>query len=135
MPKFRTMDIDTPPVATHLLTQPDKYLTKIGKFLRKYSLDELPQIYSIIKGHMTFVGPRPALYNQEDLIALRKQHNIDKIKPGITGWAQVKGRDSFTIPKKIEYDLYYLNHKSIFFDLKIILMTFINSLTNKNISH
>jgi len=107
MPKFRTMRIDTPTVATHLLENPDEYLTPIGSFLRKLSLDELPQLWSILKGDMSLVGPRPALYNQDDLIALRTEKGIHKIVPGITGWAQINGRDDLPIPLKVKYDEYY----------------------------
>ena len=109
MPNFRTMRIDTPPVATHLLKDPDIYLTSIGSFLRKFSLDELPQLWSILKGHMSFIGPRPALFNQDDLIELRTNKGIHKLVPGITGWAQVNGRDDIPIPLKVKYDEYYLN--------------------------
>jgi len=135
MPKFRTMKINSPDVATHLLDDPGKYLTKFGKIIRKISFDEIPQLYSIIKGDMTFVGPRPALHNQFDLIALRNKFGIGKLKPGITGLAQINGRDDITIEKKVEFDLYYLKNKNIFFNLKIIIMTFIKVLNKKNISH
>ena len=123
MPKFRTMRIDTPAVATHLLKNPDEYLTPVGSFLRKFSLDELPQLWSILKGDMSFVGPRPALFNQDDLIRLRTLKGVHEIVPGITGWAQVNGRDDLPIPKKVEYDSYYLDKKSFFFDMKILYMT------------
>jgi len=122
MPKFRTMRIDTPPVATHLLRNPDAYLTSIGSFLRKFSLDELPQLWSILKGHMSFIGPRPALFNQNDLIELRTNKGIHKLVPGITGWAQVNGRDDIPIPLKVKYDEYYMKNKSVFMDLKILYM-------------
>src|SRR6185369_3372723 len=112
MPKFRTMRIDTPAVATHLLADPDRYLTPIGKFLRKSSLDELPQLYSIFKGDMSFVGPRPALYNQDDLVALRTAKGVHILTPGLTGWAQINGRDDLPIPVKVEFDAYYLSHRS-----------------------
>ncbi len=115
MPKFRTMRTDTPVVATHLLTNPDEYLTTVGRFLRKTSLDELPQLYNIIKGEMSFVGPRPALYNQDDLIKLRTEKNVHQLVPGITGWAQINGRDDLPIPKKVEFDAYYLKHRSLVF--------------------
>jgi O-antigen biosynthesis protein WbqP len=124
MPKFRTMRIDTPPVATHLLTNPDAYLTPIGSFLRKFSLDELPQLWSILKGHMSFIGPRPALFNQDDLIELRTNKGIHKLVPGITGWAQINGRDDIPIPLKVKYDEYYMKNKSFFLDLKILWLTF-----------
>ena len=118
MPKFRTMRMDTPAVATHLLNNPDEYLTPIGPFLRKSSLNELPQLWSVLKGDMSFVGPRPALYNQDDLISLRTEKGIHKITPGITGWAQVNGRDDLPIPIKVGYDEYYLKNRSFLFDLK-----------------
>ena len=123
MPKFRTMRIDTPAVATHLLKEPDVYLTPIGHFLRKTSLDELPQLWSVLKGDMSFVGPRPALFNQEDLIALRTQKGVQQLIPGITGWAQINGRDDIPIPVKVEYDEYYLKNQSFFFDMKILWKT------------
>ena len=118
MPKFRTMHIDTPAVATHLMKNPDIYLTPIGSFLRKFSLDELPQLYSILKGDISFVGPRPALYNQDDLVELRTEKGIHRLIPGITGWAQVNGRDELPIPVKVEFDDYYLKNRSFIFDLK-----------------
>ena len=118
MPKFRTMRIDTPAFATHLLKDPDAYLTPIGPFLRKSSLDELPQLWSVLKGDMSFVGPRPALFNQDDLISLRTEKGIHKITPGITGWAQVNGRDDLPIPIKVGYDEYYLKNRSFLFDFK-----------------
>jgi O-antigen biosynthesis protein WbqP len=114
MPKFRTMRMGTPTIATHLLEEPDSYLTPMGRFLRKSSLDELPQLWSILKGDMSFVGPRPALFNQEDLIALRTEKGVHRLIPGITGWAQINGRDDIPIPKKVEFDEYYLNHRSFF---------------------
>src|SRR5512133_4337721 len=123
MPKFRTMRTDTPAVATHLLSDPDRYLTSIGGFLRKSSLDELPQLMSILKGDMSFVGPRPALFNQEDLIALRTARGIHVLTPGLTGWAQVNGRDGLPIPIKVDFDEYYLLHLSPLFDVKIIVLT------------
>ena len=124
MPKFRTMRIETPAVATHLLENPDEYRTPIGSFLRKLSLDEVPQLWSILKGDMSLVGPRPALFNQDDLIALRTEKGIHKIIPGITGWAQVNGRDDLPIPLKVKYDEYYMKNKSFFLDLKILWLTF-----------
>ena len=120
MPKFRTMKLDTPAVATHLLSNPEQFLTPIGSFLRKSSLDELPQLWSILKGDMSFVGPRPALFNQDDLIALRKQYGVDKLLPGLTGWAQINGRDELPIPEKVKLDVEYMQNQSVFFDLKII---------------
>jgi O-antigen biosynthesis protein WbqP len=135
MPKFRTMRIDTPAVATHLMQNPDEYLTPIGPFLRKSSLDELPQIWSVMKGDMSFVGPRPALFNQSDLIALRTEKGVHRLVPGITGWAQINGRDDIPIPKKVEYDEYYLKNRSIIFDLKILLLTFFKVTRAENVSH
>ncbi len=123
MPKFRTMRIDTPVVAIHLLSNPDDYLTPIGRCLRKSGLDELPQLISILRGDMSIVGPRPALYNQDDLIALRTQVGVHAITPGLTGWAQINGRAELPIHVKAEYDAYYLKHRSILFDLKILLIT------------
>lgn len=135
MPKFRTMRLETPQVATHLLEKPEQYLTSFGKFLRKTSLDELPQLISILYGDMSLVGPRPALFNQYDLIEKRKIMGIDKIKPGITGWAQINGRDDISIDEKIKMDHYYLNKKSIILDVKIIFLTILNIFKFKNISH
>lgn len=135
MPKFRSMRIDTPAVATHLLNNPDQYLTPIGSFLRKSSLDELPQLWSILNGDMSFVGPRPALYNQQDLIALRTEKNVHTIPPGLTGWAQVNGRDELPIPVKVELDTYYLQHQSFLLDMRILLMTFFKVLRRDGITH
>ncbi|MHB8828652.1 MAG: sugar transferase [Syntrophales bacterium] len=135
MPKFRTMQIDTPAVATHLLTDPDKYLTPVGPFLRKSSLDELPQLWSVLKGDMSFVGPRPALFNQDDLIALRTEKGVHRLIPGITGWAQINGRDDIPIPKKVEFDEYYLHHRSFFFDLRILFLTLFKVFRAENVSH
>lgn len=135
MPKFRTMRIDTPAVATHLLDNPDSYLTSVGSVLRKYSLDELPQIYSVLKGDISFVGPRPALYNQDDLVALRTAKGINTLVPGITGWAQINGRDALPIPIKVTYDEYYLHNKSFVFDLKILGMTLLKVLRREGVSH
>ncbi len=135
MPKFRTMRIDTPAVATHLLSNPNEYLTPIGPFLRKSSLDELPQLLSVLKGDMSFVGPRPALFNQDDLIALRTEKGVHRLIPGITGWSQINGRDDIPIPKKVELDEYYLNHRSFLFDLKILVLTFIKVTRAENVSH
>ena len=135
MPKFRSMRADTPAVATHLLPNPHVYLTPIGSFLRKSSLDELPQLWSILKGDMSFVGPRPALYNQFDLMALRNQHGIDRLMPGLTGWAQINGRDELPIPQKVALDVEYLQKKSFFFDLKIIGLTGFKVLKRDNVTH
>jgi len=135
MPKFRTMLIDTPAIATHLLKNPEQYLTPIGSFLRKTSIDELPQLWSILKGDMSFVGPRPALFNQEDLIALRTQYGVDKLMPGLTGWAQINGRDELPIPDKVKLDVEYLQKQSFLFDLRIIFMTFIKVLRRDGIQH
>jgi O-antigen biosynthesis protein WbqP len=135
MPKFRTMRIDTPAVATHLLEKPDIYLTPIGSLLRKFSLDELPQLWSIIKGDMSFVGPRPALYNQDDLVALRTEKGIHKLIPGVTGWAQVNGRDELPIPVKVEFDEYYLKNRSFSLDLKILWMTLVKVLKREGVRH
>lgn len=135
MPKFRTMRIDTPAVATHLLENPDEYLTPIGPFLRKYSLDELPQLWSVFKGDMSFVGPRPALFNQDDLIALRTAKGVQRLIPGITGWAQINGRDDLPIPVKVEFDIYYLKHHSIMFDIKILFLTLLKVLRREGVTH
>jgi O-antigen biosynthesis protein WbqP len=135
MPKFRTMRINTPPVATHLLAEPRKYLTPIGPLLRKYSLDELPQLWSVLKGDMSFVGPRPALFNQGDLIRLRTEKRIHKLIPGITGWAQINGRDDLPIPIKVEYDDYYLKNQSFMLDCKILLMTVLKVLKKDGVTH
>lgn len=135
MPKFRSMRIDTPAVATHLLNDPDRYLTPIGKFLRKSSLDELPQLYSILKGDMSFVGPRPALFNQHDLVALRTEKGIHQLPPGLTGWPQIDGRDELPIPVKVEYDAYYLQYRSFLFDLKILILTAIKVLRRDGVTH
>jgi O-antigen biosynthesis protein WbqP len=133
--KFRSMKNGTPNVATHLLTNPDQYLLKIGKFIRKTSLDELPNLINIIKGEMVFVGPRPALYNQDDLMALRVAAGVDKLKPGITGWAQINGRDEISIQDKVAFEVDYLKKKSIFFDVQIILRTITSVLFSKDVSH
>jgi O-antigen biosynthesis protein WbqP len=135
MPKFRTMRVNTPAVATHLMGNPAIYLTPIGSFLRKFSLDELPQLYSILKGNMSFVGPRPALYNQDDLIDFRTGKGIHKLIPGITGWAQVNGRDELPIPVKVEFDEYYLKNRSFIFDIKILWMTFIKVVMREGVTH
>jgi O-antigen biosynthesis protein WbqP len=135
MPKFRTMRTDTPAVATHLLDNPDCWLTPIGNFLRKSSLDELPQLFSIMKGDMSFVGPRPALFNQNDLIALRTEKGVHFLKPGLTGWAQINGRDELPIPVKVEFDAWYLEHRSFMLDLKIIVMTLVKVLKKEGVTH
>lgn len=133
--KFRSMKKHTPNVATHMLTNPDKYLLKIGNFIRKTSLDELPNLINIIKGEMVFVGPRPALYNQDDLMALRVATGVDKLKPGITGWAQINGRDEISIAQKVQLEQEYLYKKSFLFDLEILVKTFANVLFSKGVSH
>jgi len=135
MPKFRSMCLGTPAVATHLLNDPKVYLTPIGSFLRKSSLDELPQLWSILKGDMSFVGPRPALFNQYQLIKLRTDLNIDQLLPGLTGWAQVNGRDELTIPEKVALDLEYMRRQSLYFDLYIIWLTTLKIIRRDNISH
>jgi len=135
MPKFRSMLTDTPAVATHLLDNPDAYLSPIGGFLRLSSLDELPQLFSVLKGDMSFVGPRPALYNQDDLIALRSEKGVDMLLPGITGWAQVNGRDELSIPDKVVLDIEYLNRQSFWFDMKILWMTFLKVINRDGVSH
>jgi O-antigen biosynthesis protein WbqP len=135
MPKFRTMLVDTPAVATHLLSDPKQFLTPVGSFLRKSSLDELPQLWSVLKGDMSFVGPRPALFNQDDLIKLRTEKGVHVLKPGITGWAQINGRDELPIPEKVKLDVDYLHKSSLFFDLKIIALTVLKVLCRDNIQH
>ena len=133
--KYRSMKKNTPNVATHLLDNPDQYLLKIGKFIRKTSLDELPNLINIIKGEMVFVGPRPALYNQEDLMNLRVATGVDKLKPGITGWAQINGRDEISIYEKVKLEQEYLQKKSFLFDMEILVKTFTNVLFSKGVSH
>lgn len=135
MPKFRTMRVDTPALATHLLENPAQFLTPVGSFLRKSSLDELPQLWSIILGDMSFVGPRPALFNQNDLVALRKQYGVDQLVPGLTGWAQINGRDELPIPEKVKLDVTYLHEQSFFLDIKIIFLTFLKVLRRDGIQH
>jgi O-antigen biosynthesis protein WbqP len=135
MPKFRSMRIGTPAVATHLLEDPDRYLTPIGSFLRKSSLDELPQLWSIFRGDMSFVGPRPALFNQHDLIALRTAQGVHELVPGLTGWAQVNGRDELPIPEKVKLDVEYLRRRSLGFDLRILWMTFVKVLGRDGVAH
>lgn len=135
MPKFRSMKIETPQLATHLVTNPDQFLTPIGKFLRRSSLDELPQLFSVLKGDMSFVGPRPALFNQDDLVELRSKKSIDSLKPGITGWAQINGRDELPIPVKVEFDDYYLKNQSFILDMKIMIQTFFKVFKSDGVSH
>lgn len=135
MPKFRTMRVDTPQLATHLLTNPSAYITPLGAFLRKTSLDELPQLWSILKGDLSFVGPRPALFNQKDLVALRTEYQIHKLVPGLTGWAQINGRDELTITQKVEFEREYLAKQSFTFDLVILLRTVGATLCSRGISH
>lgn len=135
MPKFRSMRIDTPAVATHLLQNPEQWLTPIGSFLRKSSLDELPQLWSILKGDMSFVGPRPALFNQDDLIALRTEKGVHQLMPGLTGWAQVNGRDELPIPQKVQLDVEYLERRTLLFDMKILWLTALKVLARDGVSH
>lgn len=135
MPKFRTMRVDTPAVATHLLNNPGQFLTPIGSFLRKSSLDELPQLWSIIKGDMSFVGPRPALFNQDDLIQLRTEYGVHKLLPGLTGWAQVNGRDELPIPDKVKLDVEYMQQQSFLMDIRIIILTFVKVLRSDGVQH
>lgn len=135
MPKFRTMRIDTPAVATHLLQNPERFLTPVGPFLRKSSLDELPQLWSILAGDMSFVGPRPALFNQDDLIRLRTEQGVHTLPPGLTGWAQINGRDELPIPDKVKLDVEYLRQRSFWLDLKIIAMTFLKVVRRDGIVH
>lgn len=135
MPKFKTMKMDAPDVATHLLKNPSQYVTPIGKILRKTSLDELPQLWSVLRGNLALVGPRPALFNQDDLIAMRTEKGVHKLTPGITGWAQIQGRDELPIPEKVKMDVYYCNNRSILFDLKILWLTFFAVFRWKGVSH
>jgi O-antigen biosynthesis protein WbqP len=135
MPKFRTMRIDTPQVATHLMTDPGRWLTPVGGFLRKSSLDELPQLFSVFIGDMSLVGPRPALFNQDDLVSLRTEAGVDALQPGLTGWAQVNGRDELPIPDKVALDVEYLRRRSWAFDMKIIVMTITGVLGSKGVTH
>ena len=135
MPKFRTMRTDAPALATHLLKNPEVYVTRIGTFLRKTSLDELPQLFSVLEGQMTFVGPRPALFNQDDLIGLRTSRGVHTLKPGITGWAQINGRDELPIPVKVAYDEFYLKNRSMHFDLRIILLTLAKMFRGEGVTH
>jgi O-antigen biosynthesis protein WbqP len=138
MPKFRSMQVNTPALATHIMNQqanPNQYLTPVGSFIRKSSLDELPQLWSVLRGDMSIVGPRPALFNQDDLIALRTQYDVHTLKPGITGWAQVNGRDEIPIPQKVKLDAYYLKHQSFWLDCYIILLTVVKVIKRDNVSH
>lgn len=135
MPKFRTMRVGAPVVATHLLIDPDWHITHVGRILRNMSLDELPQLLSILQGHMSFVGPRPALYNQQDLVALRTQRGVHVLMPGLTGWAQINGRDKLAIPEKVAYDAYYLTHQSFRFDLRILWETCAAVFTRRGVQH
>ena len=135
MPKFSSMQTNTPVVATHLMEQPDEFLSPVGGFLRRSSLDELPQIFSILKGDMSFVGPRPALFNQDDLIALRVEKRVDQLIPGITGWAQVNGRDELSILDKVDFDVEYLINQSLWFDFKILWMTFVKVIKRVGVKH
>ena len=135
MPKFRSMIIETPTLATHLLKEPDSYLSPIGNFLRRSSLDELPQLFSVLQGDMSFVGPRPALFNQNDLINLRTKNGVDKLLPGITGWAQVNGRDKLSIYDKVLLDIEYLKRQSILFDIKILWITFLKVIKRDGLHH
>jgi O-antigen biosynthesis protein WbqP len=133
--KFRTMRIDTPQLATHLLEKPQNFLTPIGAFLRRTSLDELPQLWNVLRGDMALVGPRPALFNQEDLISLRSEHGVHFLRPGITGWAQINGRDELPIPLKVELDVFYMQNRSLIFDMKILLMTLFKVFKSEGVSH
>ena len=135
MPKFRTMRVQTPVLATHLMTNPKAFLSPVGAFLRRFSLDELPQLFSILKGEMSFVGPRPALFNQDDLITLRTEKGVDKLVPGVTGWAQVNGRDDLSIPEKVDLDVEYLNRQSFWFDLQILWITLLKVVRREGVSH
>lgn len=135
MPKFRSMRVGTPAVATHLLQDPNAHLTPIGSFLRKSSLDELPQLWSILRGDMSFVGPRPALFNQDDLIALRTASNVQRLLPGLTGWAQVNGRDELPIPEKVKLDVEYLQRQSLWFDIRILWLTFVKVVRRDGVTH
>lgn len=135
MPKFRSMRIDTPQVATHLLESPERWLTPIGSFLRRSSLDELPQLWSIFVGDMSIVGPRPALFNQHDLIDLRTRRGVHRLRPGLTGWAQVNGRDELPIPQKVDYDAWYLEHQSLSVDIAIIWRTVLQVVRSEGITH
>jgi O-antigen biosynthesis protein WbqP len=135
MPKFRTMRTDTPQIATHLLTDPDQWVTPVGRLFRRTSLDELPQLWSILKGDMSLVGPRPALFNQDDLIALRRAAGVSSLRPGLTGWAQINGRDELPIPEKVRLDAEYLVRRSLAFDLRIIWATALAAVSGRGVTH
>ncbi|WP_370660191.1 sugar transferase [Massilia glaciei] len=135
MPKLRTMQVETPVVATHLLQDPDQFLTPIGGFLRKSSLDELPQLWCILRGDMSVVGPRPALFNQHNLISMRTEQGVHKIRPGLTGWAQVNGRDELPIPEKVKLDVDYVKRQSLVFDMKVILLTILKVVRRDGVTH
>jgi len=135
MPKFRTMRTGAPDVATHLLSDPDRWITPLGRFLRRTSLDEIPQLWSVLMGDMSLVGPRPALFNQDDLVALRTQAGVEKLRPGLTGWAQINGRDELPIPEKVKLDAEYLRRRSLAFDLMILVGTARAALTGRGVSH
>ena len=135
MPKFRSMRIDTPVLPTHLLTSPERWLSPIGSLLRRTSLDELPQLWSVLKGDMSLVGPRPALFNQDDLIELRTRRGVHALRPGITGWAQVNGRDELPIPVKVDFDAWYLEHQSLALDLRILLLTVLKVVGQQGVAH
>ena len=135
MPKFRTMRMGAPDVATHLLAEPDQWVTPLGAFLRRSSLDELPQLWSVLKGDMSLVGPRPALFNQDDLVALRTADGVDRLRPGLTGWAQINGRDELPIPEKARLDREYLERMSMIFDLRILAVTAISALSGRGVTH
>jgi len=135
MPKFRTMRLGAPDVATHLLADPDQWITPLGRFLRRTSLDELPQLWSVLKGDMSLVGPRPALFNQDDLVALRTEAGVDALRPGLTGWAQINGRDELPIPEKVRLDREYLDRMSLGFDLRIIVDTALAAVSGRGVSH
>ena len=134
MPKFRTMRVDTPEVATHLIENPSLYLTPVGGFLRRSSIDEIPQIWNIISGHMSLVGPRPALFNEDDLVNLRTKYNVSSLMPGLTGWAQVNGRDSISMEKKVTLDIFYMKNWSLWLDMKIVILTFLMLFRYDNVS-
>ena len=135
MPKFRSMQVDTPSVATHLMTDPNTFLTPIGGFLRRSSLDEFPQLFSVLKGDMSFIGPRPALFNQDDLIALRTEQRVNRLIPGLTGWAQVNGRDELPIPEKVKLDAEYMERQSFLFDMYILWLTVLKVVRRDGVSH
>jgi O-antigen biosynthesis protein WbqP len=135
MPKFRTMKLDTPEMATHLMDTPDTFLSPLGGFIRRSSLDEIPQLWSILKGDMSFVGPRPALFNQDDLVELRTEKGVERLTPGLTGWAQVNGRDELTIPEKVALDVEYMERQSLWFDMKIFWLTVLKVVRRDGVSH